>query len=97
MAQTGLSGCLHWSSNLILHLPTQNRPFGLICEAKRVFLAYFVPSFVAIGPHLGHSESGKWPSFSCLPGPLPSWGTLLVASTASLELSVLGEKEVASD
>ena len=30
MASTGLSGCLHWCSNLVPPLPTQNRPSGPI-------------------------------------------------------------------
>ena len=37
MAQTGLSVCPHWCSNLVSPVPTQNRPSELICVAKKLF------------------------------------------------------------
>ena len=60
MAQTFLPGCLHWCSNLVPPLPTQNMPSELICVAKILFSSYFCPFLAPIGPHLGHSWSGKW-------------------------------------
>ena len=60
MAQTGLSGCLFWCSNLVPPLPAQNRPSGAICVAKRLLLAYLGPFLAPVGSHLGHSGSGKW-------------------------------------
>ena len=46
-------------SNLGPPLPTQNRPSGPNCVVKRLFLAYFVHFLAPLGPHLGHSGSGK--------------------------------------
>ena len=66
MAQTGLSGCLHWSFNLRPPLPTQNRSSWPNCVTKRLFLAYFDPFWVPIRPHLGHSGSCDWPKLVCL-------------------------------
>ena len=60
MAQTGLYGCLHRCSNLVPPLPTQNLPSWLIFVAKWLFLAYFGPFLIPVGPHLKPSGSGKW-------------------------------------
>ena len=66
MTQIDLSAFLHWCFNLVPPLSTQNKPSGPICVAKRVFLAYFGPSLVPVGPHLGHSGSSKWQKLVCL-------------------------------
>ena len=59
MAQSGLSGCLHWCSNLVPPFPNQNGPSWAICVAKRLFLAYFGSFLVPVGPNSGHSGCGK--------------------------------------
>ena len=61
MGQNGLSRCPYWCSNHFPPLQTQNAPSGLICVAKKSFLAYICPFLAPVGPHFGHSGSGKWP------------------------------------
>ena len=66
MAQTCLYGCFHCCSTLVPPLPAQNMPYELICVAKMLFLAYFCPFLALVGPHLGHSGSGKWANLNNL-------------------------------
>ena len=60
MSQNDQPGCPMCCYNLVPPPPTKNRPSGSICVGKTLFLAYFGPFLVSIGPHLGHSVSGKW-------------------------------------
>ena len=66
MAQTGVSRCPYWCSNLLSPLPTQNRPSEHNCVAKRLFLVYFGPFLVPVRQHLGHFGCGKGPQLVCM-------------------------------
>ena len=60
MAKTGINGRLHWCSNLVPLLPTQNIHYELIYVAEMLFSVCFCPFLATVGPNLGHSGSVKW-------------------------------------
>ena len=67
MAQTDLYECLHWCSNLVTTLPTQNMLYELICAAKIIFSVYFCPTWDFQGLVNGPNWSVWMSSLVCQP------------------------------